>query len=685
MIIKNHHKKNFFYTRPGIIVCLSLVLSILVAYWQVRDHEFVNYDDDLYVTKNQHVQAGLSLKGITWSLTDTSTGNWHPLTWLSHMLDCQLYGMNPGSHHLTSVLFHMWNTLLLFLLLRRMTGALWQSGFVATLFALHPLHVESVAWVAERKDVLSTFFWMLTLWSYVWYVEHRGISRYLLVLLFFILGLMAKPMLVTLPFVLLLLDYWPLKRFSWEKSVDGNLQQESTISRMIWEKTPLFFLAMALSVVTFLAQKSGGALNPLDVYPLDARIGNAVVSYVSYIGKMIWPNNLAILYPHPGMLPIKQVAGAGLLILFISLLAIWAVKRRPWFTVGWLWYTGTLVPVIGLVQVGVQSMADRYTYVPLIGLFIIVAWGIHELMARWRHRIMGLLTMTALFILILLVITRMQVRYWSNSISLFEHAIKVTDGNFVAHNNLGKAFSEKGRIAEAITHFLEALRIKPDYAEAHNNLGLSLAKNGRIDEAIKHILQALQLKPYFAEAHNNLGNALDLQRRTGEAIGHYLEALRIKPDFEEAHYNLGLVLVRQNRTDEAITHFLEALRIKPDYAEANNDLGLALFHKGNIEGAIDHFREALRIKPDFVEALNNISLALANHGRINEAIRNLFEALRIKPDYAETHNNLGVVLIRRGNIKGAIDHFQEALRIKPDYVQAKNNLNQALMSQQQDR
>jgi len=618
---KNTNSGIFFNIRLSIIVCLFLVTAIFTVYWQVRNHQFINFDDNLYVTENSYVQKGFTLKNVIWSFTAFYAKNWHPLTWLSHMLDCTLYGMNPGSHHLTSVLFHIWNALLLFFLLRRMTGALWRSGFVAALFALHPLHVESVAWVAERKDVLSTFFWMLTIWSYVGYVERPAIYRYLLVILFFVLGLMTKPMLVTLPFVLLLLDYWPLNRFSFEKSTCCSSRRESTVCHLVWEKIPLFSLAAASSVVTFLAQKSGGALGSLDVYPLGVRIANALVSYASYIGKMIWPNNLAILYPHPGMLPMKQVAGAGLLLLFISLLAIWTVKRRPWFTVGWLWYIGTLVPVIGLVQVGIQAMADRYTYVPLIGLFIIVAWGIHELLKRWRYRIVGLLAITALFLLILIVITRIQVRYWTNSISLFEHAIEVTDGNFVAHNNLGGALAEPGRIAEAMSHYFEALRINPDYGKTHYNLGNALVAQGNLDEAFFHYSEALRIDSDHADAHYNLGIVLEMQGRLIEAIFHYYSALRIKPESPEIHYNLGSTLVVQGNFKDAIFHFSEALRVKPDYAEAHNNLGVVLARQGRLPEAIIHFRKALQINPGNDGAQKNLKKALEKQGDSKHSVK----------------------------------------------------------------
>ena len=430
----NNRSKEFILKHRDILVCLFLVMATLAVYWQVQNFDFVNFHDDDYVYENRHVKEGLTLESVTWAFTTIHAGNWHPLTWLSHMLDSHVYGMNSGRHHLTNLLFHIANTLLMFMVFRKMTDSLWQSGFVAGLFALHPLHVESVAWVSERKDVLSTFFWMLTKWSYIWYVEHPVVRRYILVVLFFALGLMSKPMLVTLPFVLLLLDFYPLNRFQFQQS-DGsaNAQQKSIALRLILEKTPLFVLVAMSSAITFYAQKHGGAVASLKVIPLKARVANALVSYANYIGKMVYPSKLTVLYPHPGMLPWWKIAGACFLLVSISFLAIRVVKQSPYFAMGWLWYLGTLVPVIGLVQVGSQSMADRYTYVPLIGIFIIIAWGIPELVAQWRYRKIWLATLATVILTILMAMTWKQVGYWKNSITLFEHTLKVTTNNALPH------------------------------------------------------------------------------------------------------------------------------------------------------------------------------------------------------------------------------------------------------------
>jgi Flp pilus assembly protein TadD len=656
------------------------------------DHEFNNYDDKLYITENPHALAGWTSDGVMWAFTATHASNWHPLTWLSHLLDCELYGLNPKGHLFTNVLLHIVNTVLLFLLLRRMTGALWRSGFVAALFALHPLHVESVAWVAERKDVLSTLFWILTIWTYVRYVERPGTKRYLPILLSFALGLMAKPMLVTLPFVLLLLDYWPLERFR-VGQLDGNKEvtkgifsdlreQRSLVFSLLWEKVPLFVLTVASSLVTFFAQKAGGSVGTWESYPLKIRIANALVSYLKYIGKMIWPQNLAVFYPHAGAsLPMWQIVGAGVLLVSITVLAIRAAPRRPYLAVGWLWYLGTLIPVMGLLQVGAQAMADRYTYVPLIGLFIMIAWGVSELAMRWKYGRIALAISSCVLLLGLMSTSWAQVRHWKNSITLFEHALKVTKNNYIAHNNLGAALEKQGKIEDATVHYIEALRIKPYFADPLNNLGFILLEQGRNAEAISHFSRALQVRPNFAEAHNNLGVALDGMGRTDEATTHYSMALKIKPDFAEVYNNLGLALDGMGKPKEAIIQYKIALQMKRNYPEAQVNLGTALERQGKLTEAIAHYSEALRLKPDFAGAHNSLGFALAQQGKFNEATAHFNEALRIKPDYAEAHNNLGMVLDDQGKLTEAITHYSEALRLRPNLAEAHNNLGVALARQ----
>ena len=553
-----------------LIICIILSIITVAVFWQVGSHEFISFDDNDYVTENRHVQDGITLKGIVWAFAEPHAHNWHPLTWLSHMLDCQLFGLKPGRHHLVNLFFHIANTLLLFLILRRMTNAIWQSAFVAGLFALHPLHVESVAWVAERKDVLSTLFWMLTMGAYVYYVERPGYKRYLFILAFFLLGLMSKPMLVTLPFVLLLLDYWPLKRLNLVKSGarivvatpqpasrakkkkksrqqpgKDTVQSKSTVeSRALWpeirpllkEKIPFFIVTILFCFVTFYAQHR--VVKPMELYPLGCRIANALISYVSYIGKMLWPVKLSIFYPYVGFALLSwQTVSAMLILMVIAYLTIRAARRFPYLIVGWLWYLGTLIPVIGLVQVGLQSMADRYTYVPLIGVFIMIAWGVPELLNRWRYGRFAIASAAVGILLALIVLTYVQIGFWRNNIILYEHAIKVTSENAWAQNNLGYALSLQGKTREAIAHFQKAISIN-NPADAHYNLGIMLASQGKLDEAIYQFRESIRISPDYAKAHNNLGSALLNQGRLDEAVASYREALRLNPDYTIAQENL---------------------------------------------------------------------------------------------------------------------------------------------------
>ena len=466
-----------------IAICILLVVSTFAVYSQVQDHEFLNYDDDVYVTENPHIKNGLTRESVIWAFTTSHHANWFPMTWLSHILDYQFYGLNPKGHHLTNLLFHIASALILFIVLLRMTGALWQSCFVAALFALHPLNVESVAWVAERKNVLSTFFWLLTMWAYIHYVEKPGIKRYGLVALFFALGLMSKPMLVTLPFVLLMMDYWPLKRleFGQEKGNDeitGEYKgKRLNIWRLIREKIPLFLLAAGSSIATFIVQKSGGALQGMEVNSLSARLTNAMVSYLEYLKKTVWPEGLAVFYPHPGnALAVWKGILCGMVLVGITAVAIKFIRKTPYLAFGWFWYLGTLVPVIQIVQTGPHAMADRYVYVPLIGIFIIIAWGLPELMAKWRHRDKVLIILAGIFIPTLMVMTWIQVSHWKSSITLFKHAIRVTDKEYpdfaIAYNNLGMALRAERKTEEAISHYKKAIKLAPDYAIASGTLAV---------------------------------------------------------------------------------------------------------------------------------------------------------------------------------------------------------------------
>jgi tetratricopeptide (TPR) repeat protein len=659
-------------------VCIFLAAIVWVVFGQTLGHGFVNYDDSLYVYENPTVIRGLNLKGIEWAFTHVVCANWHPVTMMSHMLDCQWYGLNAGGHHLTNVLLHTSAVILLFLVLRQMTGAPWRSAFVAAVFAIHPLRVESVAWVAERKDVLSGLFFMLTLWAYARYAQgrSRGERReanagssslapdprpstldYWLVLLFFALGLMCKPMLVTLPLVLLLLDYWPLNRFRTAAATEPifRLARNRIPARLVFEKLPLFGLAAASCMVTIFAQHE--AIQPFENFSLPLRLGNAAVSYVAYLGQMFWPSGLAALYLFtPGSVGVSGAVLSLILLAGISTGVFILRRRRPCFLTGWLWYLIMLTPVIGIVQVGAQARADRYTYLPQIGLYLLLTWAVADLCAGWRHRRVVLGGGATIILLALILCARAQTACWRNSELLWTHTLACTSDNFVGHNNLGNALLKMNNVDKAIIHFQKALQIKPDYAEAHYNFGNALLKKGGVDEAIDHFQRALQIKPDYADAHNNLGTALFKKGNVDEAMVHYQKALQIKPDYADAHNNLGTALLKKGDMDEAIVHYQKALQIKPGYADAHYNLGNALLQKGRVEEAIVHYQNALQIKPDYAEAHNNLGSVLFQKGSVGEAIVHFQKALRITPDYAEAQNNLAWVLatssqasLRNGN------------------------------------
>lgn len=556
-------------------ICLALAVATIAVYARVATHEFIDMDDFHYILHNPRVVRGLTWDAVTWAFTTGHADNWHPLTWLSHMLDVELFGLRPGLHHLGGVAFHVANTLLLFGLLQRMTGKPWRSALVAGLFALHPLHVESVAWASERKDVLSTLFWMLTLWAYVGYVRRPRMGRYLAVLGLFALGLMAKPMLVTLPFVMLLLDVWPLARVSWRADDAGSAStgERQTVTSLVLEKVPLFALSAISSVVTVLVQQRGGAVAGLEAFPMGQRVANALVSYVTYLGKTFWPAGLAAIYPYPASLPTWWVIASALILIGVTVLVVLAARRHPYLPVGWFWYLGTLVPVIGLVQVGVQSMAaDRYTYIPLIGLFIALTWGAADLLARWPYRHVTLPVAGGLALAACAVVTALQVPHWKDRAAVWLRAVAVTRDNYLAHNNLGNVLAESGRGREAVDHYTAALRIKPALAEAHNNLGFTLAGLGKVDEAMAHYAEALRIKPDYLEAHGNLASALAAQGRTDEAIRELRSAVRIAPDDFQSHYELAVLLRKTGNGSEAARHFEIALRLNPRFSKARQAL-----------------------------------------------------------------------------------------------------------------
>jgi tetratricopeptide (TPR) repeat protein len=646
------------------LIALALVAITFAAYSGVLSSGFVKFDDNVYVTENARVLEGLNAKTAAWALTSTEESNWHPLTWLSHLLDVSLFGLDAGMHHLTSLLLHAANAVLLFLLLQRMTGALWRSALASALFAVHPLHVESVAWIAERKDVLCTLFWLLTTAAWVRYTAAKSAARYALVIALFALGLMAKPMLVTLPVTLLLLDVWPLHR-------------KGPLTTRLIEKAPLFAMSAASSVVTFVVQQRGGAVQTLLSMTFGERIANAAVSYVSYIEKTVWPAGLAVFYPFVKNIPAWRVAGATVVLIVVTAAAVRLRARMPYLAFGWLWYLATVVPVIGLVQVGGQSMADRYSYAPLIGIFVAAAWGLAELARSNATARFAASGAAALAIAACVAATRAQVAHWSDSTALFERALAVTKDNWLAHNDLGLVLFEAGKTDESIPHYVEALRITPDYVEANNNFGNALEKLGRRDEAIAHYKAALRVRPDYARVHNNLGVALSNQGKNDEAIAEYREAIRLDPGYPKPYENLAISLSAEGRTGEAIEAYEQALRVKPDSFASLSALGLAYAKSNRVPEAIDAFQRAIALKPDAAEVRNNLAGALAVSGRLDAAIEQLREAIRIDPSNAEAHFNLGGSLFQSGRYDEAIVELEKTVALKPDDADAKRMLAEA--------
>ena len=630
------------------LICLLLALITLLVYLPVSRHAFIVYDDGDYVVQNKIVRDGLTWSGVKWAFDSWHSSNWHPLTWLSHMLDCQLFGLNPGAHHLVNVLFHAANVVLLFLLLLRMTSALWPAAIVAALFAWHPLHVESVAWVAERKDVLNTFFGLFALLAYVRYVRKKSRASFWMAVLLFAFALMSKPMLVTLPFVLLLLDFWPLRRFEFStllpplaatarprrNEVKAGNPQLSTIRRLVWEKWPFFLLTIGSCVVTYLAQRARSVIS-LEQHPLDLRVGNALLSYGRYLLKTIWPTDLAIIYPLPSQLVWAHVAIAAVMLAIISC-CVWLVRRRhPCLLVGWFWFLGTLVPVIGLVQVGRAAMADRYSYVPLIGVFIAVVYGVQTLAVRFRFKPAALSLVAGLALAGCLFSTERQLGYWRDDESLFGHAVAVTQNNATAHINLGVALEQQGRRDEALTNYQAALRIDPDSVEAHNDLANFLDAMGKPDEALVHYREALRLNPKAPLAHMNLGSLLLELGQFDEAMAQYHEAARLAPEDSRPHYLMGKAQLRQGRSAGAVAHFRDALRLNANDVQVLTWLARVLAADEKVE--VRNGAEAVALAEpakDLTEAknpfvLDTLALAYAEAGRFSDAARTVQEAINI--------------------------------------------------------
>ena len=709
-----------------LLVSVTLAALILAAFEPVRHNAFVSLDDLYNITTNPNIESGLTVQSVQWAFTSGYSANWHPLTWLSHMLDIELFGLNPLGHHLHNLGLHLATTVLLFWVLRSMTGALWCSAFVAMAFGLHPLHVESVAWAAERKDLLCAVFWVLTSAAYLSYVRHGGALRYGLMVLCFALGLMAKPMIVTLPVVLLALDFWPLRRLSLAseganaRAGVGPAGKRTRLTGLILEKLPLFVLTLASCVITILAQQRGGAVAGLTV-GLGYRVSNALVSYVAYLGKMAWPAHLAVIYPLPphGWSLWKPVL-CLLLMVLISALALYQRRQRPYLLVGWVWYLVTLVPVIGLVQVGQQAMADRYSYLPSIGIFIMLAWGAAELPVPGRLRRIVLPALSVLLGLGMLASTRAQVSCWKDSISLYRHALSVTRDNYLACLFLAKDLDEQGHLDEAEKLYRECLRIHPGMVEAQVRLGQDLEARGQYADALKCFERAMQLNAkdwrgfykagtiqarqgrlaeaenllreslrlnngLLAKGHLDLGQVLMAEKKYAEAIESYERAAQLDPEDFQPLYYAGMARLQQRAWSEAADYLRRSIRLNGGYADAHFGLGIALRQQGKMEEAAAQLREGLKIEPKEGAMWINLADCLYAQGKPQEAAESYQQALTLRPRDLGVYDKLAQILKEQGRMSELVALHRRVLELKPDSVSCLNNLAWILATAKQEQ
>jgi tetratricopeptide (TPR) repeat protein len=720
------------------VLCLFLIINIVVIYWQATGFDFVDYDDLIHVVDNPMVPGGVTWSGLKWAFTTTHTGYWSPVTWISFMLDRDIFGMSARGFHLTNVILHVINSLLLFYVLKRYTRALWPSFFVASFFALHPLHVESVVWVTERRDVLSTLFWLLTMLAYISFVEKRTFWRYVMILIFLAIGLMAKPMVVTLPFVFLVMDFWPLNRL-WPQVGIG-----VPFVRLILEKIPLFILSAASCSATFIAQKVGGSVADSSIFPLSYRAGNALVSYCDYIWKMFRPVELAVFYPHPsGGIAGWKIAASATVLLATTILVIF-LRRRRYMLAGWLWYLGTLVPVIGLVQVGRQAMADHYTYIPLTGLFIMLVWFVGEMTVKLRYRNYLIGITGSLILVVLSIMAFRQVGYWRDTVTLFTHTAAVTKDNYLAYSLLGARYAHNGDFEKAKSELEKAMKFnvkeadvlynianglallgrtdesmeyygrilsfnsgdtdtyialakletdRGDFARAteiyhkglmgnpqngdlHGRLGTLFLQMGRVDEAIAELETAVKLKPDSA-IYANLGMAVSSKGQVERAIECYQKSIRMDPANAEAHYNLGNIYLAMERTSEAADEYRSAIKAKPGYSKAYGNLGIALLTLGKRDEGIKNFRQAVELDQNNVEARFNFAMALADKGAIDEAIEHLRKVVNLLPANPIARNNLAALLMQKGQIEQAIVEYEQVLKINPSDTIAQEGFKKA--------
>ena len=597
------------------IIIIFLIVASCAAFGRIAGNDFINYDDDLYINAVSHIKSGLNTEIIKWVFTAPIASNWHPLTILAHMLDWRLFGAHASGHHMVSLFLHIGSVLFLFLFLNKTTNSLWPSAFAAALFAFHPQRVESVAWAAELKDVLSMFFGMTCLYAYAFYAERSKFTTYLLCLILFILSLMSKPMMVTLPFVLMLLDYWPLKR--WQKAMDENGRRFNSISRLIWEKVPFILLTVASSIATLWAQNKAGSVVSADYMPFLTRGVNAIISYAAYLDKFFWPHNLAVIYPYEATLLLWKVLISILILMVITVGVIYLIKKLPFLFVGWFWYLGTLIPVIGLIQVGSQPMADRYTYLPSIGIAIMLAWGIPSFIKNEDMRKKILFPMGVVFIAIMSLMTWQQCGYWKNSITLFTHVLKVTRDNSVAHKCFAKALEDKGRIEEALNHYNQSIRLNPNFADAYLFRGVFYDKFGQYQLAI--------------EDYNN--------------------AILLSPNYVDAFYNRGVSYAAIGQYQQAYDDYNKAISLNPNYDVAYNARGAIYLKLGHYQQAIEDFNRAIRLNPADIRFYNNRGILYTNLGQNQQAIEDFSTAIRLKNDYANAYNNRAFVYLNQGNIE----------------------------------
>lgn len=645
-----------------LIIYIILVMITLAVYGQVHQFDFVDLDDFVYVSENLNIQSGITPSSIRWAFGTTYADFWHPLTWLSLMLDYEIYGLKAGGYHITNVIFHILSTLLLFWFLCRMTGDVWKSAFVAALFTLHPLHVESVAWVSERKDVLSTFFWMLTLSLYVYYTEIPNIKRYLLVFASFVLALLSKPMVITLPLIMILLDYWPLKRFQNHKGFSNLLLWQAK------EKLPLLVLSAVFSGITFYVQS-----DPSGVYfPVLARLANAPVAFVTYLIKTFLPYNLAVFYPFPSQFALGQVIGAYLLIIVITIIVIVMGKRSPHLLVGWLWYTITVLPVIGIVQVGNHALADRYTYLPLIGIGIMLAWGIPLLFYDRNMRKKILFPATAIFLAFLTFLTWKQCGYWKDSKTLFDHALKTTTDNYIAHGTLGIALMKEGKTEDAMNHLNKAIEIRPDYYKPYDSRGIAYDQLENHEQAIADFSEAIRLNPEYVPSYNNRAASYDKSGQYQKALEDYNRALHIKPDYADSYNNRGIVFARLGQPQKAIADFSKAIALHPGFVDAYNNRVAVYATLGQYEKAINDLNKAVSVNPDHLKCYINLAALYGTLNQYDHVIKSLSEAIRLQPDNALFYFNRGFAGAKTGRYDTAMKDLDKAISLKEDYADAYN-------------